>query len=170
MGGPPPYFAYPWAGGIALARYLLANPGLVAGRAVADIGAGSGLVSIAALQAGAAGATAHDCDTRALATVRLNARANGVTITTCLGDALSGPLPDAPVILIGDLFYDDALACGTLAFARACAGAGRLVLIGDPGRAPLPLAALRLLAEHEVPDMGDSPGKTRSAGVYTLRD
>lgn len=164
--GPPPYWAYAWAGGMALARHLLAHPELVGGRTVADIGAGSGLVALAALRAGAAQATGIDPDPRARAAMTANARANGLRLTAVTADPLDAPPPGAEVILAGDVFYDAALAPRALAFLRACHAAGRTVLIGDPWRAALPRDALRLLARYDVPDMGSAAPV--AAGVFAL--
>lgn len=148
--GPPPYWAYRWSGGLALACHLFAHPEVVARRTVRDVGSGSGLVGIAAALNGAAAVTAVDDDPRAAAAARMNAAANGVPITVATGDALAGPVPAEEVILAGDLFYDVALARRALDFLERCAAAGRTVLIGDPGRVPLPRDRLEPLAAYAV--------------------
>ena len=120
MNVPPPYWAFAWAGGQALARYLLDNRGLVAGRRVLDLGAGSGIVSIAAMLAGAERAIAADIDTLALAAIGLNAEANGVMVETTAADLLTGEPEAVDVVLVGDLFYERPLAERVLAFVRGC--------------------------------------------------
>jgi predicted nicotinamide N-methyase len=162
----PPYWAYGWAGGNVLARYILDHPEKIAGRHVLDIGAGSGIVAIAAAKAGAASVTAIDIDIHAIAATQLNAEANAVRIEVHHGDGLTGPIPKADLITMGDLFYDEVLARRALSFAKTCHTAGIEVWIGDPGRKPLPAAQLRILAEVSVPDFGQSA--LSSAAVYVL--
>lgn len=151
-----PFWAYAWAGGLALARHVLTHPESVRGRRVIDFGAGSGLVAIAAAKAGAASVTAVDIDPAAQAAAALNAEANGVVVTCTLGDITREAPPDADVILVGDVFYDRALAKQVLPFLQRCAGAGLAVLIGDPNRAPLPRNRLRRIAHYETRDVGQS--------------
>ena len=138
MNIPPPYWAFAWAGGQALARYLLDNPALVAGRRVLDLGSGSGLVAIAAAKAGAARVLAADIDALALAAIGLNAAANAVTLETTADDLLAAPPGAFDVVLIGDLFYERPLAERVLAFAEAARAGGALVLAGDPRRSYFP--------------------------------
>ena len=165
----PPYWAYHWAGGLALARHLLDHPETVAGRRVLDVGAGSGLVGIAAAKAGAGAVTAAEIDRNAIAALELNARANGVSMTIVADDLTAGPPPDVDLVLVGDLFYERALALRVTAFLDRCLAAGIDVLIGDPGRAFLPMPRLRLLAEYQVSDVGDvRDGATRSSSVFAL--
>jgi predicted nicotinamide N-methyase len=167
--GGAPYWAYPWAGGIALARYLLDHPEAVAGRTAFDLGAGSGLVAIAAAKAGAASVVASEVDANGLTAIALNAALNDVLVTAVHGDATEGPLPHADVILAGDVFYDRRLARTVLGFLERCLAAGRDVLVGDPDRAHLPRRRLVERARYRVPDFGEAqenpPG---SAAVYTL--
>jgi predicted nicotinamide N-methyase len=151
MNIPPPYWAFAWAGGQALARYLLDNPALVAGRRVLDLGSGSGLVAIAAVKAGAGGVLAADIDTLALAAIRLNAAANAVTLDTTADDALAAPPGPFDLVLIGDLFYERPLAERVLAFADAALAGGAVVLAGDPRRSYFPPDRFRQLAEYSVP-------------------
>ena len=165
MQGSPPYWAYSWAGGNALARHVLDHPQTVRGLRVVDLGSGSGLVGIAALTAGAASVIAIDPEPHAAVAARLNAEANGVIIETATADPMDGPIPEADLILAGDVFYDETLATRSLAFLRRCQASGRAVLIGDPDRRPLPKAAVTLLARYPVTDFG---GATVEAGVYTL--
>jgi predicted nicotinamide N-methyase len=152
---PPPYWAFPWAGGLALARHILDRPETVAGRRVLDLGAGSGLVAIAAAKAGAARVIAAEIDAYALAAIDLNAAANGVAAAVEAGDLIAGPPPEVDLVLVGDLFYERELAERVTPFLDRCLAAGIAVLIGDPRRAYLPYARLRLIAEYPVPDVGD---------------
>ena len=150
LGLPPPFWAFAWAGGQALARYLLDHPQIVAGRTVLDFASGSGLVAIAAMKAGAARARAADLDPFALAAIRLNAAANGVAVAAEGRDLLGTEAPHE-VILAGAIFYERDLAARVTAWLRGREAAGATVLIGDPGRSYLPKDALEILAEYEVP-------------------
>lgn len=147
-----PYWAHSWGGGLALARYLLDTPGIVAGRRVLDLGSGSGIVAIAAAKAGARSVVAADIDPYAMAAIALNAEANAVAVLPSLQDPTSGPAPEADVVLVGDLFYDPDLAARVIAFLDRCLLAKARVLVGDPWRAFLPLSRMRLLAEYPGPD------------------
>lgn len=129
-----PYWAIPWAGGQALARHLLDHPEVVAGRAVADFAAGSGLVAIAAARAGARRVLALDLDPVAGAAVALNAAENGVAVEFRLGDPIGDPLDGFDVVTVGDIFYEKRLAERALPWLRILAARGALVLAGDPGR------------------------------------
>lgn len=148
---PPPFWAFPWVGGQALARYVLDHPGLVRGRAVLDFGAGSGIVGIAALAAGATRVVATEIDPLAAAAVGVNARLNGVTVETLVADVIGTPQPDVDVIFAGDVCYEDALAARALAWLRGLAAQGRTVLLGDPGRTYAPKDGIERLAEYAVP-------------------
>jgi predicted nicotinamide N-methyase len=151
MNVPPPYWAFAWAGGQALARFLLDNPDQVAGRRVLDLGAGSGITSIAAMKAGAAEAVASDIDALALAAIALNAEANGVQVQTTAADLL-GSAPDAlDVVVVGDLFYERALAERVLTFVEAARQRGAEVLVGDPRRSYFPGDRFRQVALYSVP-------------------
>jgi predicted nicotinamide N-methyase len=154
IGLPPPYWAFAWAGGQALARYVLDHPALVAARRVLDLAAGSGLVAIAAAMAGAAPVIAADIDAFAEGAIALNAEANGVYIQVLCDDLLDRPAPIAPcydVVLVGDLFYDRPTAGRALGFLDRHAAVGSTVLIGDPGRAYLPKDRLLRCCEYAVP-------------------
>jgi len=165
-----PYWAHYWAGGLALARYLIDHPALVAGRALLDLGTGSGIVAIAAFIAGAAHVTAADVDPYAIIATRLNAAANGVTVNASLGDPTLLPPTPVDVLAIGDLFYDRDTAARVLAFARAHAASGSLVLIGDPMRAHLPLTSLDEIARYAVSELtGVADPNAKAACVYRLR-
>jgi predicted nicotinamide N-methyase len=148
---PPPFWAFPWAGGQALARYLLDQPSTVQNRVVLDLAAGSGLVAIAALRAGAAAAVASDTDPLALAAIELNCAANAVSLATAVGDVLDGGAPAADVVLVGDAFYERALARRMLPCLDRARSAGAVVLVGDPGRAYLPRDRFEPVATYQVP-------------------
>ncbi|GAA0745640.1 methyltransferase [Dactylosporangium roseum] len=147
---PPPFWAFAWAGGQALARHVLDHPDLVAGRRVLDLAAGSGLVAIAAMRAGAAHVTAVEVDPLAVAAIEVNAHANEVDVTAVLGDVLDQH-PDAGVVLAGDVFYSREMTARMLGFLRRAAAGGATVLAGDPGRAYLPKEHLSLVATYDVP-------------------
>jgi predicted nicotinamide N-methyase len=152
IGLPPPFWAFAWAGGQALARYVLDHPACVAGRRTLDLASGSGLVAIAAAKAGAAPVVAAEIDAVAETAIALNAAANGVHVEILRRDLLDDPALTVlrhDLILVGDLFYERDTAARALAFLQAQAGAQ--VLIGDPGRSYLPKAKLRQLAEYSVP-------------------
>lgn len=145
-----PYWAFAWAGGLALAHYLADHPEAVAGRRVVDLGTGSGLVAIAAAGAGAREVTAIDVDPYAVEATRLNARANGVRVDVGRRDVLDEPAPDADVVLAGDCWYEAGLADRVTRWLEAAAAAGTDVLVGDPGRRYLPLRELTELDRYEV--------------------
>ena len=164
-----PYWARCWGGGLALARHVLDHPEVVAGQRVLDLGAGSGLVAIAAMKAGAASALAVDVDPYAVVATRLNAEANAVVLEARRADLTQGEPPaDIDLMLVGDLFYDPDLARAVLPFVERRAAAGVTVLIGDPWRAHLPEKRLRVVAEYAVADFGDSGGVSRNAAVFSL--
>ena len=155
-GTAPPFWAYPWAGGQALARHVLDHREQVAGRRVLDLASGSGLVAVAAALAGAAAVTAVEVDELAVAATALNAAANGVSVDAVLRDVLDsegdgGDLGEVGVVLAGDVFYERAMAERVLPFLRRAAARGTTVLVGDPGRAYLPASGLEQVAVHEVP-------------------
>lgn len=152
IGLPPPFWAFAWAGGQALARYILDHPEVARGRRVIDFASGSGLVAIAAARAGAQGVTASDLDAFAIHAIRLNARANGV------GDRVApvrvdliGTVPEADLILAADVFYERDLAGAVTGWLADLQARGRTVLIGDPGRTYLPRDRLERLASYAVP-------------------
>jgi predicted nicotinamide N-methyase len=165
----PPYWAYTWAGGTVLARYILDRPRTVAGRRVLDLGAGSGLVGIAAAKAGARAVIAAEIDRNGVAALGLNAAANGVEITIVDKDITTGPPPAIDLVLAGDVFYGPEVALRVIPFLDRCLAAGIDVLVGDPRRADLPLSRLRLLAEYQMPDFGDAKGAAvKPSGVYSF--
>jgi len=145
-----PFWAFPWAGGQALCRFVLDHPDLVHGRTVLDFGTGSGLVAIAAARAGAAQVEAFDLDPFCEAAVRLNAEANGVAIEFHARSPLGEPRPGVGLVLAGDVFYERALAAGFLAWARELGASGVPSIAGDPGRIYSP-QGLPELAVYDVP-------------------
>jgi predicted nicotinamide N-methyase len=164
--GLTPFWANAWAGGQALARYVLDHPRVVAGRRVLDVGCGSGLVAIAAAKAGAARVTANDIDPYALGAVALNARANGVSVVVDEGDLLDGDGGDAEVILAGDAFYAPELAGRMLGFLRRAAARGARILVGDPDRGHMPEGWL-VQTSYRVRGLG-APEDAERSGVSVL--
>ena len=151
IGLPPPFWAFAWAGGQALARYVLDHPEIVAGKAVVDFASGSGIVAIAAARAGAARVLAADIDVFCEAAVALNAQANGVAVEVTTEDLLdAAPPPWAEVILAGDICYEKPLAARVMAWLGQARAAGATVLIGDPGRSYFPRSGPTKLAEYQV--------------------
>ncbi len=151
MGLPPPFWAFAWAGGQGLARWLLDHPEESAGRAVVDFAAGSGLVGIAAAKIGARQVLAADIDPFCGAAVALNAEANGVDIAFTADNLLDAPPPPVELILAGDVFYEQPMAERVLTWLQQARSAGTRVLVGDPGRTYVPRSGLTLLAEYQVP-------------------
>jgi predicted nicotinamide N-methyase len=148
---PPPFWAFTWAGGQALARYILDHPDEVAGRDVLDLGAGSGLIAIAAAKAGARHVSACDPDRDAIAATGRNAEANGVTVEGLADDVLGG-VASSDVVLAGDLFYGPTMANRVMRFLRRSqVEAGARVLVGDPGRGFLLVDRFDELASYDVP-------------------
>jgi predicted nicotinamide N-methyase len=165
----PPFWAYPWAGGQALARHLLDHPGTVRGRRVLDVASGSGLVAIAAAKAGAASVAAGDIDPLAVAAIPVNASANGVRVDARVFDLAAEDAGDAEVVLAGDVFYQRQLAELALRFLRAAASAGAAVLVADPGRAFVPAASLTALTRYEVPVLTTiEDASVKTVTVYRL--
>ncbi|HZU89351.1 MAG TPA: 50S ribosomal protein L11 methyltransferase [Stellaceae bacterium] len=148
---PPPFWAFAWPGGQALARHLLDHPDLVAGRDVLDFGAGSGLVAIAAAKAGAARVSAADTDPFAAAAIAANAALNDVALRVTTADPLAGAAPAGMVVTAGDVCYEQPMAERAIRWLRRCAERGSLVLLADPGRAYLPRAGLVERARYPVP-------------------
>jgi predicted nicotinamide N-methyase len=166
----PPFWAFPWAGGQALARYVLDHPGTVHGRRVLDVASGSGLVAIAAAKAGASSVVAGDVDPNAVAAIGINARANDTAaVTARVFDVAADDASPAQVVLVADVFYQRELAGLALRFLRRATREGADVLVADPGRAFLPVADLIPLASYQVPVLAvleDVPVKTVT--VYRL--
>ena len=152
----PPFWAFAWAGGQALARYLLDHPEAVRGRHAIDVATGSGLVAIAAAMAGAAAVTAYDIDPLAAAAIGVNANANAVTVQSVCADVLDDdrfPDPGIEVVLVADAFYQRDLAIKVMRFIERAHARGAAVLAGDFGRAYLPRDRLTPLASYDVPGL-----------------
>jgi predicted nicotinamide N-methyase len=169
MGLPPPFWAFAWAGGQALARYLIDHPSEVAGRRLVDFATGSGIVAIAAMKAGAASVLAADIDGFCEAAVALNAAANGVAVAFTGANLLEAPPPPADVILAADICYEKPLAEAVMAWLAAARAAGTRVLIGDPGRSYFPKSGLEKLAEYQVPTTRDlEDAEVKRTAVWEL--
>ncbi len=150
IGLPPPYWAFAWVGGQAVARYILDHPEIVRGRRVLDFAAGGGLIGLAAARAGAVEVTAVEIDSFALAAIRLNAAANGLSVTVS-GEAVVGrPASAVDVILAGDVCYERPMAEAVIVWLRSEAARGVVVIIGDPGRSYLPRTGLTALARYSI--------------------
>ncbi len=148
---PSPYWAFPWVGGQALARFLLDHPEVVRGQSVFDFASGSGIGAIAAMKAGASRVVAADLDPMCQAAVRLNAALNRVAVGFRPGDAIGDPLQGFDLVLAGDVFYERPLAERSLAWFRDLVRRGVRVLAGDPGRLYSPQQGMRDLASYDVP-------------------
>ncbi|HYM02547.1 MAG TPA: 50S ribosomal protein L11 methyltransferase [Stellaceae bacterium] len=162
---PPPYWAFAWAGGQALARHVLDNPDLVRGKSVLDFGAGSGLVAIAAARAGAAKVTAAEIDPFAAAAIALNAALNETEVIVETVDIIGRAPAPWQVVLVGDMCYERPLAERLTSWLRDLAAGGTLVLLGDPGRAYLPKEGLTALARYTVPTPLDLEDRETREGV-----
>ena len=165
IGLPPPFWAFAWAGGQALARHVLDHPELVRGCRVIDLASGSGLVAIAAMKAGARSVLAADIDDFAIAAIALNATLNDVEVAATNADLLASPTPACDVILVGDLFYEQSLAAKCIFWLSTAKQRGIDVLIGDPGRSYLPKDRLTSIATYAVPvtrDLEDAEIKKTS--------
>jgi predicted nicotinamide N-methyase len=165
MGVPPPYWAFAWAGGQALARYILDNPDMVRGKSVLDFGAGSGLVALAAAKSGAARVLAADIDKFSVAAITANAQANGVTVATTADDIIGSKLV-FDVILVGDMCYERPLAERLMAWLKS---RDAVILLGDPGRSYFPKQGLTRLALYNVAVTRDLEDREiRETGVWSL--
>ena len=160
MNLPPPYWAFAWAGGQALTRFLIDHPDWVMGKRVLDFAAGSGLSAIGAAKAGAASVQAAEIDDFAIAAIALNARVNNVAIELVRED-LIGVAPRWDVVLAGDVCYERPMAEKVIAWFRALAGRGVAILMGDPGRAYLPQSGLLELARYQVPTSMELEDRTQ---------
>jgi predicted nicotinamide N-methyase len=167
---PPPFWAFAWLGGQAVARYVLDSPAEVAGRRVLDLATGSGLCALAAARAGAAHVEGVDVDPVAVAAARLNAEHNRLEVVTATRDVLDEPLPpDVDVVLAGDVFYDAAMAERVQPWLLAAHRRGARVLLGDPGRSYLPRALLRQLAAYDLPTTRELEGVlVKTTRVYAF--
>jgi predicted nicotinamide N-methyase len=166
---PPPFWAFAWPGGQALARYVLDHPEQVAGRRVLDLGSGSGLTAIACALAGASAVLASELDPLALAAIELNATANNVSIAVT-GDVLGGAGDEAQVVLAADIWYERRLAQRAIGLLQRARGRGADVLIGDIGRAFLPRSQMRELAAYDVPVIAElEDAAVKRVLILTLR-
>jgi predicted nicotinamide N-methyase len=164
-----PYWAYQWAGGLALAHHFATHPETVTGKRVLDLGAGSGLVGIAAARAGAF-VSAAEIDPNGRAAIALNASANAVTIGIADVDITGATPPGFDLVAAGDVFYNPDVGRLMLPFLRRCVEAGIDVLVGDPDRRDLPLDQLERIASYAVGDVGDVRSSVERVGsVYRLR-
>lgn len=169
IGLPPPFWAFAWAGGQALARYILDNPQVVAGKQVVDFASGSGIVGIAAMKAGATHVLAADIDGFCGAALSLNAAANGVDVDFTDANLLDAPPPAADVILAGDICYEKPMADAVMAWLAAARARGTTVLIGDPGRSYFPRSGLTKLAEYQVATTRElEDQEVKKTSVWTL--
>lgn len=165
----PPFWAFPWAGGQAVARLILERPQLVKGKRVLDIAAGSGMIAIAAAMSGATTVVANDIDPLCEAATALNAKANGVKIDWIDGDLLHGPPPNVDVILAGDIFYQKQMAERFLDWLARAAAQGADVYAGDPGRAYAPQGGAAPIAEYDIETTADLESVTlRRSRVWKL--
>ena len=159
IGLPPPFWAFAWAGGQALSRYILDTSSTVRGKRVVELASGSGMVGIAAMKAGAASVLSADIDLFSVAAIKVNAALNDVLLGVTSDDLLNGAALDADVVLVGDLFYEKGVAGRCLDWLVKAQAKGIDVLIGDPGRSYLPKERLIKVAEYSVPvsrDLEDS--------------
>jgi predicted nicotinamide N-methyase len=165
-----PFWAFAWAGGLAVSQYLVDHPEEVAGRRVLDVASGSGLCAVVAMRLGAASVHAVDIDPFSQAAVALNARANGVRVGFSRQDLLGAPPPPCDVILAGDVCYEETMAGRMLEWLRLAARGGTRVLLGDPGRAYLPaglerLASYRVRTSRELED-----AETKESAVFRFAE
>lgn len=173
MGLPPPFWAFAWAGGQALARYILDHPEIVRDKRVLDLASGSGLVAIAAMKAGAARAVANDIDQFAMPAIALNAAANAVALEMETADRLDPAMQLEPfdVALAGDVFYERDTAARAFAFLRRMKAQGARVLVGDPGRSYLPKDKMIVQADYVVPVIRDlEDAEIKRTKVWALAD
>ncbi len=165
----PPFWAFAWLGGQAVARHVLDHPELVAGRTVLDLATGSGLCGLAAVRAGAAQVLAVDVDPYAVEAARLNAAHNGIALDVRCADLLDEDPPAVDVLLAGDVFYDARMSARVQPWLLAARAAGSEVVVGDPGRHYLPRALMRELGSYDVPTTRDLEGvEVKRVVVYAL--
>ena len=170
IGLPPPFWAFAWAGGQALARYIADNPQTVAGKFVLDFASGSGLVAIAAAMAGAARVEASEIDDFAICAIAMNAEANGVEVVTRAGD-LIGVDAGWDVVFAGDVSYERDMANAVTRWLAGLAARGARVWIGDPGRSYLARDRLERVAEYSVPvTRALEDAEIKKSGVFRFRE
>ena len=165
----PPFWAFAWSGGQALARYIVEHPEIVKGRRVLDIACGSGLVGIAAMRAGAESVLCNDIDTYAETAVLLNAQLNAVELAFSGENLLSGPMPDVDIILAGDICYEKPMTDAMLTYFRRAAPHKIEVYIGDPHRTYFPKTGLIRLADYDIMTNADiEDAAMKPASVWKL--
>ena len=170
---PTPFWAFPWPGGQAMARYLLDHPERVRGKRVLDFASGSGVIAIAAAKAGAAKVWAYDIDPLAGAATQLNAASNGVAVENIKSLPMERPFKKADIILMGDACYNQAVAARILRWLYLCVGGGVPVLLADPGRAFTPKTGRREVARYEIrvrPQLEDTDMRTTLVFELSLPD
>lgn len=171
LGLEPPFWAFAWAGGQGLARYILDHPEMVKGKKVVDFACGSGLVGIAAMMAGAASCRCVDVDPFAIAAASLNAELNGVQLSLEKNDITGLPVPEADVVFCGDVFYDQHMAAQVLPFIDRLLAGGLEVYVGDPGRSYLPQDRLIELASYQVNVVGQlEDNEIKSTRVFRVAE
>ena len=169
LGLPPPFWAFAWAGGQGVARWVLDHPEEVTGRRVLDLACGGGIAGLAAMKAGAAEATGVDLDPFCGAAVALNSEANKVVVRFVRADLLAGPAPTIDVVLAGDLFYERPLAQRAFAWLRSAHEAGARVIMGDPGRTYFDPTGLVQLADYQVQTTRElEDAEVKRTGVWTF--
>lgn len=169
IGLPPPFWAFAWAGGQALARYILDTPTTISGKRVIELASGSGMVGISAMKAGAASVLSADIDLFSTAAIKVNAELNAVSVSITSDDLLANAVPKADVILVGDLFYEKSVAERCLTWLEHAQAKGIDVLIGDPGRSYLPKDRLVKVAEYSVPVSRDlEDAEIKQTAVWRL--
>lgn len=167
---PPPFWAFAWLGGQAVARHVLDAPSVVADRSVLDLATGSGLCALAAVLAGARSVLAVDVDAFAIEAVSLNAAANGLEVEARCVDLLDAEPPQVDVVLAGDVFYDAAMSERVQPWLLAAARAGSRVVVGDPGRHYLPRALMTEVASYDVPTTRELEGvEVKTVRVFEMR-
>jgi len=171
MGVPPPFWAFAWAGGQAVARYVLDHPEVVAGKRVLDFATGSGLVAIAAVKAGAASALGCDIDDWCGTAVALNAAINEVEVAFTAENLLLRPPPLVDVVLAGDISYEKPMAKAARDWLAAARGQGAMVLMGDPGRSYFERDGLTQLASYQVATTRElEDAEVKCTGVWRFTD
>lgn len=165
-----PFWAFAWAGGLAVSRYLVDHPEEVAGRRVLDVASGSGLCAVVAMRLGAASVHAIDIDPFSQAAVALNARANGVRVGFSRQDLLDTPPPPCDVILAGDVCYEETMASRMLEWLRLATRGGTRVLLGDPGRTYLPAGLERLASYRVQTSLELEDAETKNSAVFTFAE
>ena len=168
---PDPFWGFCWAGGQALARYILDHPAWVRGRRVLDLGAGGGVEAIAAAKSGASWVLAADTDPLAAEAVRLNADLNQVSLDTTTADLVGGDCRGFDVLLAGDMCYDPDFCAGLIPWLRRLARQRVVVLLGDPLRGFMPTTGMEVLASYQTPADVDLRGEhLRPARVVLLKE